>query len=111
MSDGHLDILNCHDGHMKLTFEKDDPTEVERAKRVIRDMLRRGYSLFIEHEGRLVPVRSFNEKTACYIIAAGPTDQQESYREPKKQTKKKSRKKSVPIRKAKATAIAPTAGG
>lgn len=114
---GSLDILSCGNGHTSFNFDKDDPLETERASRIVEDMLRRGYALFIEGKGgKLTKVKRFNPKTASYIIAAGPDHQPEEYDDtvtkpaatkggPKKSTQ------SVPMRKARATAIAPTAGG
>lgn len=64
-----LDILNTGHGHAEVHFDNNDPIELERGKRIIEDMLRRGYLLFIEgDDGKVVRVESFCAKTGRYII-------------------------------------------
>lgn len=68
-----IDILNTGAGHMEVRFTEGDPIELERAGRIISDMLRRGYVLFIEDDdGKLTRVQSFDPKKNVYIIADGP---------------------------------------
>ena len=67
-----LDVLNVGEGDMKFTFDTADPQDVARAESVVTDMLRRGYALFVEVDGKLHRIRDFNPKTACYVIATGP---------------------------------------
>ena len=70
-----LDILSCGDGHTEIRFEG-DAAEEERAARIVADMLRRGYALFIhgDKEGELIRVKAFDAAKKCYVIAAGPED-------------------------------------
>lgn len=107
---GELSVLNCMTGDIKVQFDKDDVLETERAKRIITDMLARGYVLFVdEGDGKLKKVRSFNAKRECYIIAdLGSSDASDEAGEA---PKKKTRKREVPLKKTRATGIAPTAGG
>lgn len=64
-----LDILNTGHGHAEIHFDNGDAIEMERAKRIIEDMLRRGYLLFIEgDDGKVIRVESFDAKTGRYII-------------------------------------------
>lgn len=64
-----LDILNTGHGHAEIHFDNTDPIELERSKRIIEDMLRRGYLLFIEgDDGKVIRVESFDAKTGRYII-------------------------------------------
>ncbi len=64
-----LDILNTGRGHTELHFDKDDVIEVERAKRIIEDMLDRGYLLFVEgDDGKASRVLAFCSSTGRYII-------------------------------------------
>lgn len=98
---GHLDILNCGAGHLSFTFKKDDREEVAKAKRVIQDMLRRGYAIFVDQDGELKRVKRFNHDKEEYII------EEHDAAQPSKPNKRK----GVPIRKAKATAIPRTGGG
>ena len=70
---GELSILNVGDGDTKITFDKRNVGETIRAKRIITDMLRRGYALVVEVERKgekaYERVRAFDEKTDSYIIA------------------------------------------
>lgn len=70
---GTVGILNVGAGDTKLTFDKDNPIETARAARIVTDMIRRGYVLFVEvvEDGKKVFRRAlnFDERTAEYIIA------------------------------------------
>lgn len=70
---GVLEILNVAAGDVKLTFDKSNPVETIRAKRIVVDMLRRGYALVVEVErdGKRAyeRVQEFDEKAGEYIIA------------------------------------------
>lgn len=111
-----LDVLNVGAGHVEIRFGKKDPVEVDRAKRMITDMLKRGYVLFVEGKGKeLQRVRSFDAKAGVYYVsdvadveeAAGDTVTSDL-----QPTLKKGRPpKAVPMEKAKATAIGRSAGG
>lgn len=69
-----LDVLNCGMGHLEIRFNAQDVIELERAKRIIQDMLRRGYALFInDKDGKLTRVKNFISETGTYIIADGPS--------------------------------------
>lgn len=69
-----IDVLNAGLGHLEIKFNKDDPMETVRAERIIADMLKRGYALFVEGADKaLIRVEKFDAKTGCYIIADGPT--------------------------------------
>jgi hypothetical protein len=63
-----LEILNAGAGHLKVSFAKDDAPQVERARRLITDMLRAGYAIFVEVDGQMVPVRAFDPATDEYLI-------------------------------------------
>lgn len=59
---------------MKVSFDESNPLELERAKRIIQDMIKRGYSLFVHGEGgKLIRVKRFDPKTNIYVIADGPS--------------------------------------
>ena len=116
---GALSVLNVGAGDLEFKFDKDNPQEVVRAKRVIEDMLRRGYALFVEVGGKLTPVKKFDAEREVYIIADGPLyagDQPEVVTpvEPVAEPKRRGRPRKtreVPMRTTKATGVAPTAGG
>lgn len=116
-----LDILNTGHGHMEISFDKGDPMELERAKRIIADMLRRGYVLFIEGEDKaLIRVEHFDPEKGVYIIADGPLyagDQAEvvTHAESVPATPRRRgrppKSVAVPMEKVRATAIGRSAGG
>jgi hypothetical protein len=120
---GTLEVLNCGEGHLELKFKADDPVETARAARIVADMLRRGYALFVEGEGKkLTRVEQFDEKRGVYIIADGPDptviSPEGAPEELSKQIeaavgRKLSGKprKEVPMHEAKAVAVGRSAGG
>lgn len=71
---GTVAVLNTIEGDAKFSFDPSNPVEAARAERVVMDMLRRGYILFAEIDGKLERVVSFDPQTAEYIIADGPGD-------------------------------------
>jgi hypothetical protein len=66
---GSLSILNVYEGDVKITFDKDNPVETIRARRMILDLVRRGYALLIEVDGAYQRAIDFDEKVGEYIIA------------------------------------------
>lgn len=71
---GSVGILNVGAGDTKLTFDKNNPAEMIRAARIVRDMLRRGYALLVEVTGTdgakaYRRAKDFDEATCEYIIA------------------------------------------
>lgn len=117
-----LDCLNVGEGDMKFTFDADDVQEVVRAERIVKDMLRRGYMLFVETDGKLARVLDFNPKTASYVIADGPEasptpvseDEPAVELKPEEKPAKKRgrpRKSEVPMKGAKTTSVPRSAGG
>lgn len=132
---GELSVLNVGEGDIRVNFNSADPLEVERARRIIADMLRRGYVLFVdEGDGQLKRAVDFDPATDTYIVAdladsqaapPPPTPTKESQSNnvtedktpPGKETtgKKKPRKKTTrkPVKASDSTAVgvAPTAGG
>jgi hypothetical protein len=126
---GVLEILNVQGGDVKITFDKDNPQESIRAKRIVSDMLRRGYALVVEVERdgdrKYERAQGFDEKTGEYIIAdfdpvaAQEADTEEvagtppSASEPMQATLKKRGRttKRLPMETTKATGIGRSAGG
>lgn len=109
---GTVAVLNVGEGDLKISFNSDDPADVIRAKRIIKDMLRRGYALLIETEdGKHARVHEFDENTCEYIIADfdPDADDDEPGPTPKKETQAK--KKRVAAKNAKGVAVSRTAGG
>lgn len=100
METGELDVLNCGAGHLQFRFDKGSPDETEKARRVIQDMLNRGYSIFVETASGLRRVKRFNPKTDCYVVE-----------EPHESDPKKKVTRQLPLRTTKATGVGRTAGG
>lgn len=112
---GRLDILNCGHGHLEITFIGHDPVEVERSKRIITDMLKRGYALFVHGtDGALIRVQEFSDKYNAYVIADGPTVPAVALpaeATPDIKPKKDTKRRAVPITQANATVVGKSAGG
>ncbi len=106
---GSVDVLNCGAGHLRVTFDTTDKIELENARRVISDILARGYALFIGTGKRLRKVTRFDPKRDEYIIGAG-ADAPPARRGDDTVLKNKSGRR-VKAGSVSATAIAPTAGG
>ena len=73
IGDGVLEILNVGAGDVKLTFNTGDPSDVIRCRRIVSDMLRRGFALLVEverdGEKRYERAQAFDETTGEYLIA------------------------------------------
>lgn len=116
-TNGHLDVLNVGAGHLKFRFDKGDPEEVAKAKKVIADMLKRGYMIFVEVDGQQKRVRSFDPNHEEYILEEHDQIPEpepiESASSPVESPvpRRRGRPPGVPLRTARATAIGPSAGG
>ena len=118
---GKIDILNCSKGHAEVHIDAADPIALARSARIIEDMLRRGYALFIAGaDGALIRVEKFNPETKCYIIGVGPLyagevppaqEPGEVAKPPGKRDYRRQKTREVPIAAAHTTAIPRTAGG
>lgn len=116
---GSLSCLSVADGDITIKFDTQNASEAIRAKRIITDMLKRGYALLIKMaDGSYVRAVKFNEKQGEYIIADfDPSETNEKIETEKitSQTsptlKKKRGRKAIPMQKADAVAVAPSAGG
>ena len=131
-----LSILSVYEGDVKLTFDTANPVESIRARRIVKDMIRRGYALLIEVEGKFQRALDFDETKGEYIIAdfnpnpepgdepliraknfnlrEGETDVSEEPSEKEEQsqtTKKRGRKRGIQLESTNAVAIARSAGG
>lgn len=122
---GEVGILNVGAGDTKLVFDPRKPAEVERASRIVKDMIRRGFALLIqigEQDGEPIyrRARDFDETTAEYIIAgdAGVTESEHDEkpagaagRSGKAKGAGKARIRRIPAASTNAVAVARTAGG
>lgn len=71
---GVVNILSVGEGHIKISFDSKDPAEAIRAKRIVKDMLRRGYALLVQVGGQgdkaqFQRALDFDETAGEYIIA------------------------------------------
>lgn len=120
---GKLAILNVGAGDIKFSFDTSNASEAIRAKRMITDMLRRGYALLIEIDGVYQRAIEFKEDVGEYVIADyDPQPEQTTKKEikyaesetsaeaPQISSKKRGRK-SIPMEKANAVAVGRSAGG
>lgn len=116
---GMLDVLNVGTGHLTFRFDKGHEDEVEKAKKVIADMLKRGYMIFVKVDGEQKRVRAFDPLHEEYIVEepevipepeqiAAPAVPQRRGRGRPPGSKNAAR---VPMRRTVATGIGPTAGG
>ena len=76
---GTVAILNVGAGDTKLSFDKSNPQERERAKRIVVDLLKRGYALLVQvgmksGEPIYQRVRAFDPKRCEYVVAGGPDE-------------------------------------
>lgn len=69
---GILDVLNTGGGHISVSFDRASAVERDRARRMVLDMLRRGYAIFVEVAGELVPVRDFDPDRGLYYVTDVP---------------------------------------
>jgi hypothetical protein len=118
-----LDVLNAYEGHMEIRYDKESPEDVERTRKIINDMINRGYAIFVEtKDGKTRRVKRFDVRNDAYIVEDVP--EEAKVNAPKKvkegewepvddgrKKKRRTREVKVPRRKAKATGVAPTAGG
>lgn len=121
---GVLEILNVGRGDVKISYDTTNAAEAIRAKRIIKDMMKRGYALLVEVEGKHSRVKAFDEAQGEYIIADFDPEGEEEEENPDSTAGPPARKaltsaekrgmrkdRRVSMIKTKATAIGPTAGG
>lgn len=70
-----LSILNVGEGDTKITFDKDKPGELERAKRVVLDMLRLGYAIMVKVGEAWQRATDFDPATCEYVVSDTPPEE------------------------------------
>lgn len=129
---GTIGILNVGAGDTKLTFDKANPAERERAAKIVAEMIQRGYSILVQvgvqkHDGREEPIfrraHGFDAETCEYIIAAGPDEEiavgdllkaeapAEEKRRPGAPRKNKGDRVRIPADRTRAVSVGRSAGG
>jgi len=124
MSNGTIGVLSVGAGDFKLSFDKNNPVELERAKRIVTDMLRKGYAILIEvgkQNGEPIyrRAKAFDPETCEYIIDGVPDEQKQPAETPAESEGEKPRRgrppgsRNVRIAAASTNAVAVgrTAGG
>lgn len=109
--EGSLSILSINRGDLKFNFNKDDEEDVQKARKTIVDMLKRGYLIFVVVDGKEVKVTDFDPATDEYVIKIDKRSKLWKDSNPQGATSKKVVEKRVKAKKTKATAIAPSGGG
>lgn len=102
---GMLEILSVGKGDIKLTIDGSNEKEVNDARTVIEEMLRKGYGIFVETDKGLTRVKKFNPKRMTYVISEVVENAEEQ------PAGKRTREKQVPVAGSKAKAIGRTSGG
>lgn len=121
-STGVLDVLQIGRGHLRMTIEEGNAVDVDRAKRVLEDMMRRGYAIFVEDaDGATHRVKRFDPKRFVYVIddtmsavpATGPEDAEPAVpAQPRAGGRRKAAPtKELPVGSSRATAVGRSAGG
>ena len=89
-----IDVLKTGAGHSTITFDTSKPEEVENARLMIEDMMKLGYTFYVDTSEGQKKVTAFDPKTGTYKCGGKGEAQQEV-----------SASTTTP------TAVAPTSGG
>lgn len=107
-----IEVLSIGRGDLTLTVGGSDEDR-ERAKRMIGDMLRAGYAIFVETDEGPRKVEAFDPNRMTYIVReetpSGTPPEGQAAAKPKRARKTATRK--VPVASSRATAVGRTAGG
>jgi len=113
---GILDVLSIGKGDLRLEVGT-SPEDRDRAKDLIGEMLRKGYSIFVETDDGPVRVHGFIAERMVYVIVeddgdpeAGPASRPPKAGPPSPR-KRGGRKREVPVAGSQATAVGRTSGG
>lgn len=109
-----LSILNVGEGDTKLTFDSDKPEEIERAKKIVTAMLRRGFAILVkvgERDGKphYRRAKAFDEAKCEYIVMDAPDDDAPVADPPA--SARRGRARRIPAKGTKAVSVARSAGG
>jgi hypothetical protein len=121
---GCLEILNVGAGHRTVEFDPSDDAQRAKTAVMIADMLKRGYSIFVDIGGSHVRVRRFIAQHHAYLIDE-PEDEQtraesdtETCRCGKRKGhrgrclgSKRSQGREIPVGASRAVAVGRSAGG
>jgi hypothetical protein len=108
---GMLEVLSIGKGDLKLTIGGDNPEDTEKARKLIQEMLEKGYAIFVETDKGPTRVKRFNPHRMTYIISEVPDEPALEPAKTSKAPKKKAKETHVPVAGSRATAVGRTAGG
>ena len=126
---GLLSVLNVGAGDIEIRFDRADAAEVAQAKRIIADMLARGYTILVKDGDALAKVTGFDSEKELYFVrgteasapevahggeptpGAGEASTLTEPDQPTRRGRSRGSRKGIPMRTAQATGIGPTAGG
>lgn len=115
---GMLDVLSVGKGDVTITVGGDE-AEVAEGRRIIEQMIRAGYGIFVESDKGLRRVKRFNPNRMTYVVsepveadALPPASTRPALpAAPAKAPAKRTRDVDVPVAGSRAKAIGRTAGG
>lgn len=140
MNAGSVEILNVLEGDVKISFNAEDPEDIDKAKRIMQDMLKRGYCILIEvgkddqGEALYRRAKAFDPATCEYVIAgevdvssivgppaaeptveakdeSAPSDSAPVDAPPRRRGRPRKDETRVPAAKTRAVGVAPRSGG
>lgn len=106
VSPGSLEVLSVGKGELRLQVGG-SPKDRADAEQVIGEMLRKGYTLFVETADGLERVTEFLPGEMVYVVADAASGETTAA----KPSAKRTAKRKVPVAGSRATAIGRTAGG
>ena len=115
---GCLDVLSIGKGDLRLMVGDSDDDR-ERAKTIIEEMLRAGYSIYVETDRGPTKIKKFNPRRMTYVISEAPTGltlstppQREALpAPPPMKALPRTTEREIPVAGSRATAVGRTAGG
>ena len=105
MNTASLSILNVGEGDTRLTFDKDNPEELARSKKIVTDMLKLGYAILIKVGETWTRALGFDPEHCEYLIGDVPAEEAPA---PKL---RRGRRARVPASGTRAVGVARSAGG
>jgi hypothetical protein len=104
---GMLEVLSVGKGDIKISLDNKNPADVANARKLIEEMMSKGYGIFVETDTGLSRVKKFNPKRMTYVITEFVEPAEPAVGRPGRRT----RDRDVPVAGSKAKAIGRTAGG
>lgn len=113
---GSLSVLNAGEGDIQISFNQGDPADTEKALKMLTDMQRRGYGIFVRlDDGSYARAESIDASRGVYIVTlpelenADETAALETEKPPRRRGR--GRKKEMAVASTHAVGVARSAGG